>query len=362
MTTPLNNSSINLDDTATYLPLDPIGISTMTADFAAQCQEAIAIGERVDIDQAFGDVDNIVVCGLGGSAIAGDLVDQLTIDRIKIPFHVNRRYTLPSWVDERSLVILSSYSGNTEETISSFQQALNRGSKCVCITSGGRVAQLADEHNAPVVQIPGGRPPRASTGYLIFPLISLLEKVGLIPSLEKERTEAVAIIEKMSESLGLESLTQDNEAKQLAQKLFGKFALIYGWNYLSPVAFRWQTQLNENSKMLAHAGVLPEMNHNEVVAWAHKSPIGKDLIAVLLRSKHEPPRLRARLDLTKRIITDHADALEVWTTGNSLLAQQMSLLYLGDFVSVYLALLGQKDPAEINAINFLKGELLKLSD
>jgi len=351
---------VNLDKPGSYLPLDATGMMALCQDFPGQCREAIDIGEAFSTPAEFSRASKVLLCGLGGSAIAGDLVGRLTADRMAVPFHVSRQYELPAWAREDTLAVLSSYSGNTEETICAFQQALCKGTLVVCITSGGRLGQLAEEKGLPLIRIPPGRPPRAATGFLIFPLLSLLEKAGLTSPLEEEKKEALSLLEEMSAQFSPHRPAAENEAKALALWLKGKFPLIYGWGHLAPVAFRWQTQLNENSKALAHSGELPEMNHNEVVAWAHRSEMAERLAVILLRCEEEPPRLRARFELTKRIISDHAALRECWSRGRSRLACQLSLLYLGDFVSLYLAFLAHKDPAEINAINFLKGELAKL--
>jgi glucose/mannose-6-phosphate isomerase len=352
---------IDLDNPVSYAPLDPAGMAAMVSNFPIQCREAMAIGESFIPPAKYKKIDNVLVCGLGGSAIAGDLVGSLNVFRISVPFRVSRQYELPAWTKENTLVILSSYSGNTEETLSSFQQALNRKAKIICITSGGKLAQLASENKIPMMTIPGGFPPRAATGYLIFPLLLALEKCGLIPSLEDERRETLAVLEAMSVELSPSKPALENDAKTLAKMLLGKLAFIYGACYLAPVALRWQTQLNENSKVLAHAGELPEMNHNEVVAWSHRSQMADKLAAIFLRTKDEHPRVSARFDLTKRIISENAAVKEYWCKGQSRLARQMSLVYLGDFASLYLAFLAHKDPMEITAINFLKGELAKIS-
>jgi glucose/mannose-6-phosphate isomerase len=352
-------NAIDLNQPDTYLPSDPSGIMRLTVNFPNQCREAIAIGEKVKVAKELSQAKNVILCGLGGSAIAGDLVARLTSNTIKVPFFVNRQYDLPSWANQDTLVILSSYSGNTEETLSAFAQARERKAHIACITSGGEVSRIAEAEGLTVAKVPGGQPPRASTGYMIFPLIAILEKAGLIPSYEAQRTETLEIFEAMSKTLAPETAMPGNEAKEIATALEGKFALIYGWDHLAPVAYRWQTQFNENTKALAHGAELPEMNHNEIVAWGHRSKLTKKLAPVLLRTESEPARTKLRLDLTKRVITIHANLRECTARGKSRMAQQMSLLYLGDFVSVYGAFLNHKDPMEINAINFLKNELAK---
>jgi glucose/mannose-6-phosphate isomerase len=362
MAAPEDSSKVDLNRPDSYLHLDSADMLGMTAAFPAQCKEAIAIGESFSPPASFGKARNLLICGLGGSAIAGDLAARLNADRLSVPLQVNRQYELPAWVNHHTLVILSSYSGNTEETLSAFEQALARKAQAVCITSGGKLAELAGENKVPVISIPAGRPPRASTGYLIFPTIAILEKAGFIPSLDEERAETVSLLEEMSGQLDSVRPAEENEAKQIALWLQERFALIYGWGYLGPAAFRWQTQLNENSKALAHSGELPEMNHNEVVAWSHRSSLAERLGAVLLRTEDEPRRIQARFDLTKRIISEQVEVREYWSKGKGRLARQMSLVYLGDYASIYLAFLSCKDPVEINVINFLKGELAKLPE
>jgi len=351
---------VDLSEPDTYLSLDSAGLAAWAAEFPAQCREAISIAEAFSPPPRLRRAESLLLCGVGGSAIAGDLVRALVSDSLALPFYVNRQYQLPAWAKQRTLVILSSYSGNTEETLNAFQQCLSRNTQAICITSGGKLAQLARENDLPLISLPAGRLPRASTGYLIFPLLALLEKLGLLASLAEEKAEAVSVLEEMSRQLDVNKPVPENDAKKIALWLHGRLALIYGWGYLSPVAFRWQTQLNENAKALAHAGELPEMNHNEVVAWAHRGPLAERLAVVLLRGEDEPPRIRTRFELTKRIISDHAAVQECWSRGQGRLARQLSLLYLGDYASLYLAFLSRKDPAETNAINFLKGELAKI--
>jgi glucose/mannose-6-phosphate isomerase len=189
-----------------------------------------------------------------------------------------------------------------------------------------------------------------------------LEKSGLTPALPlEEKEEAFSLLASLSRAYAPEKSINSNAAKDHAYWLLDNFPVIYGWGYLAPVAFRWQTQFNENSKIISHAGELPEMNHNEVVAWAHASELAKKMRVILLRSEEdEPPRIKARLELTKRIIGPQAELIEVYAEGQGRLARQLSLVYRADIASIYLAFLGGKDPIEINAINFLKGELGKL--
>jgi len=357
-------SSINLDKPATYQHLDSGGMMQLTLDFAAQCREALALSEGFEAPAAFRSARQVVLSGLGGSAIAGDLVSRLLAGQAKVPIIINRQYGLPPWADENTLVVLSSYSGNTEETLSAFAAARERKCSAVCITSGGKLGQLAAEAGIPVITIPGGRPPRASTGYLIFPFLTVLEKSNLTPALpQADKEEAFSLLEKMSRAYGPAQAVANNPVKDCAYWLWNNFPVIYGWGYLAPVAFRWQTQLNENSKLIAHAGELPEMNHNEVVAWAHSVELSKKMRVVMLRSDgDEPARIGARLELTKRIIGPNAELIEAYTEGEGRLARQLSLVYRGDLVSIYLAFLQSKDPIEINAINFLKGELGKLPE
>jgi glucose/mannose-6-phosphate isomerase len=355
---------INLDRPDSYLHFDTGNMLQLTLDFPQQCREAQAIGEGFSAPAAFRTVKQVMLCGLGGSAIAGDLVSRLLADRASVPLLVNRQYELPPWVGKDTLVVLSSYSGNTEETLSCFKAARERKCPMAGITSGGKLAEMAAASGVPILPIPGGRPPRASTGYLIFPFLAILEKSGLTPAFSgEEKAEAIAVLEQISKACGPDRTLDHNTAKDFAYWLLEGFPVIYGWGCFAPVALRWQTQFNENSKIIAHAGELPEMNHNEVVAWAHRNELSDKMRVILLRAENEESApITARLELTKRIIGPQAELLEAWAEGEGRLARQLSLVYRGDIISVYLAFLNGKDPIEINAINFLKGELAKRSE
>jgi glucose/mannose-6-phosphate isomerase len=326
-----------------------------------QCQKALEIANGVTIPEDYYDFKQILVTGLGGSAIGGDLLRVFVGNQANIPVIVNRDYVLPHFVSDKTLVFATSYSGNTEETISAYSQARAKGAKIVCITTGGKLKELANADGVPVINIPGGISPRAATGFLLIPTIVILQKLALINDATVDINEVVVLTENIRRSLAPEMPEKENLAKQMAKRLYGKIPVIYGSSGTTEViATRWKGQINENSKALAYYNVFPELNHNEIVGYEKPEVFLNNLMVVILRDKDDHERVQKRIDITKTIIDNVVNGIiEVTSQGNSFLARIFSLTFLGDYVSVYLACLYGVDPTPVKMIDLLKRKLVE---
>ncbi|MDI6783423.1 MAG: bifunctional phosphoglucose/phosphomannose isomerase [bacterium] len=333
---------------------------------AEQCEEAIAIGKKAKLAETK-NIANILFAGLGGSAIGGDLLRNYLADALRVPFVVSRNYTLPNFVDTSTLFIASSYSGNTEETVSAYDGAKKKKARILCITSGGKLADRAKQDGFPVIIIPPGLPPRTAIGYSFFPALIALHQLGLIPDkrevdetrLFREAQEVIGLLKKLREQYTPSVAIEQNMAKQIASRLYSKLPVVYAsGDRFESVVTRWRCQFNENSKCLANSQVFPELNHNEVVGWEGLKDLMNRMHVIYLRDKEDHPQVQKRFQITKELIHHYADGItEVWTVGNSLLARLWSVIYLGDFVSYYLAILNEVDPTPVKKINYLKEKL-----
>ncbi|HPN66957.1 MAG TPA: bifunctional phosphoglucose/phosphomannose isomerase [Candidatus Omnitrophota bacterium] len=271
---------------------------------------------------------------------------------MKIPIYVSRDYTLPRFVGKDTLFLACSYSGDTEETLSSYAEAKEKGAKIIVITSGGKLEVLAKEDKVPVIYIPKGHPPRTALGYSFFCWLDVLYKLGFISDRARDAEEAIAVMKQARER---------NNYEEIARALLGKYIIIYGANkHLDSVVLRWRGQIEENAKTLASTHVFPELNHNETVGWEGPKALLKDFIVVLLRDKSEHPRVAKRIEITKSMIEPGTKVIELASKGECLLARMFSLIYAGDFVSYHLAILNGIDPTPVDRIAFLKKELSKI--
>lgn len=301
---------------------------------------------------------NIVVTGLGGSAIGGDLIRGLVSDECRVPILVNRNYALPAFVDSASLVVVSSYSGNTEETLSAYQDAIRRKAQIVCVTSGGAVEELAMRHGHYLVKIPSGSPPRAAIGYSFVSTLQTLAKFGFIGDKSRDIAETARYLKAKSLAYA-DFKDKGNLAVAIAKKCYGKLPIIYASDdFASAVALRWKGQICENAKTLAYSNVFPELNHNELVGWNRYRDLLKKTVALMLRDRDDHPRNAFRMRVTSAIVKKHSSSvMEVESEGESRLTRLFSLVLLGDWVSYYLAILNEVDPTPVKAIDFLKASL-----
>jgi glucose/mannose-6-phosphate isomerase len=346
--------------TAKIKKTDPAEMFRCVADVPLQVEEALRIGAQAPIALNADGINSIVLTGMGGSAIAGDLLRSYLAEELRIPFLVNRSYSLPGLVDRNTLVIVSSYSGNTEETMAAYRDAIRRKASVLCITTGGEAERLSSKHGHACIKVPPGLQPRAALGYSFFPLLLALARMGFIKSRETDISETLAALKKSS-VLYADPTSRKNQALHIAKQLHGKLPVIYSSSErFDAVNVRWRGQICENSKHLAFGHLLPEMNHNEIVGWKVDPALLKKTGVVFLRDVGTHPRVRIREDVTKKIIRKKTSTvLEAWSEGSSLLARMFSLVYLGDWVSFYLAILNNEDPTPVQVIDYLKGELAK---
>jgi glucose/mannose-6-phosphate isomerase len=307
-------------------------------EFPMQCREALELprGETVS-----GEFANIVITGMGGSAIGGDLLKSC-LHKVKIPVFVNRDYQMPAFVDEKTLVFAVSYSGNTEETISAVKDAIERKAKVIGITSGGKLAGMCEK----IIKVPAGYQPRAALGYLFFPMLGILHNSGIVNVKNAELNEMLNILKKKE--------WFEEEGEKLAKKLNGKIPIIYASELLMPSAMRFKTQINENAKLPAYFNVFSEMNHNEINAFRG---MDRKFSAILIKDIHDNERIQKRMKICQEVMEERVDVEVIDTQGEWLLSRLFSAIYLGDFTSYYLAILNRVDPSPVEVIERLKQAL-----
>lgn len=305
-------------------------------------------------------IDGVVACGMGGSAIGADFV-LAALPSLEVPFAVVRGYEPPGWMGPRTLVIAVSYSGNTEETLACARVALGRGARLAVVTGGGALAELALEHDLPRVPLPGGLQPRAAVGFLTTAVAAVLARAGLAPDIGEQVGETAALLGVMAAELGPEVPEPYNPAKALARRMRGRLPVVYGAGVTAVSARRWKTQLNENGKSPAAFVELPELCHNEIVGWEGDPDLLARSHVVVLRDPLEDPRVERRIEPALEGAHRRAGGVDqIVARGISPLARAVSAAYLGDWVSLYLAVLAGVDPTPVRAIEDLKRRLAQL--
>lgn len=318
------------------------------AEFTDQLNDALEIAKEFEWKN-IPDFDNILICGLGGSGIGGTILSNLIGDHCSVPIISSKDYSIPGFVGENTLVIACSYSGNTEETIEALNEALMRQASIACITSGGALAAAAGDKNWPMIQVPGGIPPRAAFAFALVQLLKMASVLDLTgEDWEDEVRKSIAYLKENGDQISA-------NARQLAESMSSKIPVIYSSGWLAGVAVRWQQQINENSKRLAWTNVYPEMNHNELVGWRKEN---HDLAVVFLTSNFDHERVVRRMELTESVYskyTPHIHHCEA--VGDSLIEQALYLIHLGDWMTVHIAEINGTDSVEVDVIDWLKGEL-----
>ena len=300
---------------------------------------------------------------MGASAISGDIVGCLFRDRLDVPLVVNRDYDLPKWAKKDTLTIFVSYSGNTEETLSSFKIASQKNCKILCISSGGKLQELCERRDVTHIKIPSGFQPRAATMFILFPLMVFLKRFALLKNdIQSDMDEAIEIAQDFVKSNNKSVSKESNFSKQIAEKIYGTAPQIYGWGVYAPIATRWRQQFNENSKLIAREAVVSECNHNDIVGWSANPEMSKKFSCILFRDRADESRyMSTRLNFMKTLFEDTAsNVVEIHATGKSKLAKMMYMMYLGDFASCYLAILRKIDPSPVDVIMELKKRLAEL--
>ncbi len=337
---------------------DPGNMLDRIKDLPKQVRDAWTIARAAQLPPAHGDVRNITVAGMGGSAIGGDLAAALLADELKVPMSVHRDYGLPAYVGRDSLVIASSYSGNTEESLSSFEEAQRRGARVLVLTTGGKIADLARAAKYPVITFKYSAQPRAALGYSLGLVLGTLSRLGFVRDLSADVDAALNDLARLEERVHEGART--NDAKKLAIELYGRIIFAYGGGALGVMARRVKGQWNENAKNWAAYDVLPELNHNAVVGFPHPD-IARDALTVLfLRSDRDNPRHKLRFDVTRELL-DRATIQHktLQFSGSSMLSEVLQLTLFTDYVSFYVALLNGADPTPVKSIDYLKERLAK---
>ena len=350
----------NLDDLQLFKGYDTEDMLTCIREMPWQCQQAWQMTMKFDLPQDYSEVNKAVILGMGGSAIGGDLVSNLVAAEAKLPVLVHRDYNLPAFVDSKTLVIASSYSGMTEEILSSFGRALETDSKKLVITTGGKLKIMAEARNVPVFSFDYKAQPRAVLGFGFLPILGFLQRLGLISDKSADVAETVEVLQKLSHRIDESVSLSNNPAKQLANRLYGHLLVVYGAGIASEVAHRWKTQLNENSKAWAFYEVFPELNHNAVVGYQFPPELASKVMVLLLHSALLPHRIKLRYQITCQLLKQaKVDYQLVDGDGASPLSQIMSLVLFGDYTSYYLAILNKIDPTPVKNIAYLKEQLAK---
>lgn len=360
---------IDLDEQNRIIEIDKSNQLQILEKWSSLFKEArenslkIVIPEKIhwkDKSIKYSEPSNIVVCGMGGSAIAGDYLFSLLKTELKIPILVNRDYYLPAFSNSSTLIICVSYSGNTEETLSCFKDALTKGTMIITISSGGLLEKLSKKSNVPHIKIREGIPPRTGLPLIYTSLLTILEKFKLIEDMSNDFEETEKILAELSIEYSPEKKTERNFAKKIAYGLYNKLPLFVGHTIYSPVSYRAKSELNENSKVMAINEEVPEQNHNGIVAWDNPNIVLNNVAVILIRDKKEPNPIKVRMEQLKKIIEQKTEkVLELYPKGESKLAKQISLTYLIDITSIYLAVLYEVDPSITPSIDNLKGVLKK---
>jgi glucose/mannose-6-phosphate isomerase len=325
-------------------------MNELVAEFPSQLGEAMRIASEFKLERKL-EFENVLICGLGGSGIGATILSQLVSEESPFPIGVSKDYSIPSYVNQRTLFIACSYSGNTEETLEALNMAVAQKAQIACVTSGGKLLELAKSNHWPVIQIPSGYPPRAAFGFSMIQLLRLASATGIISDAwEEEMLSALGYIESNQSKIS-------KAGHQLAEALQTKIPVIYASNWLEGVATRWRQQINENAKMLCWHHYYPEMNHNELVGWRTQN---HNLAVVFLTSDFDHNRVAHRMELSETIIRKYTPHIHhCAAVGSSKIEQIIYLIHLGDWMSVHLADMRKADSTEVEVIDWLKGELAK---
>ncbi|MBP8033638.1 MAG: bifunctional phosphoglucose/phosphomannose isomerase [Bacteroidia bacterium] len=327
-------------------------MKNLVEGFTKQLQEALDIAHKAILTKK-NNIQNIVVTGLGGSGIGGTLLSELVQSECPIPIIVNKDYFLPEFVNSNSLVIISSYSGNTEETLSAMKQAIDKNAQIVCVTSGGEVHSIAQQYKFDTIIIPGGHPPRSCIGYSLIQLFKIVQFNGFVKTdLLNQVQTSITLLDNEKEAIKIESTI-------IAKKLLNKIPVIYSLGSCEGAAVRFRQQINENSKMLCWHHTLPEMNHNELVGWTEKND---SLAVVTFKTSFDYARTIKRYDICKTLFEKYSHSVtDITAKGTSKVEQFFYLINIGDWISCYIADLKNIDAVEVNVITNLKNELAKLN-
>ena len=345
-----------LDNLSEIKRIDRSDMLSFCVEAPKHYEKAAKLAKTVSI--SYPKPQTIIVAGMGGSAIGGELLKDWARDKITVPIEVCREYSLPAYANKNTLVFVISYSGETEESLSVFLDAIKRKCMTLCISSGGALHEFSEKLNVPHLYVPSGMAPRATLPYLFMPLPILLEKIGLVSNVVSEISETIKVLGSVSDLNSPEKPLKDNFSKKFASNLCGTVPVVYGFGFYRAVAQRLKTQFNENSKFPAKWESFPELNHNEIVGWEAVSELAKYFSVILIRDNDEPEAMQQRIQITKELICKKLmKVLEIHSIGKSRLAKMASVICMGDFTSVYLAIMRGIDPTPVETITLLKEKM-----
>jgi glucose/mannose-6-phosphate isomerase len=345
----------SLDDSELIRRLDPGGMLQVINAFPEYCLEAVKATEGYEISVGRRDFRNVVVAGMGGSAIGGTLLRDWLQPTCRTPIIVSKHYGLPAYVDGDTLLYAVSYSGNTEETLSALAEARKRGATVVAFTSGGKMLDYAKSKGFPCAVLPGGFQPRAAIPHQFFSLATVSEKLGLVGDAWVEVDEAILNLKKVKAEMGPGCPAERNTAKQIASQLKGFIPFVYGSSLHEGVAYRWNTQLNENGKVPASSSYFPEAFHNAVMASEGEPGLLRDVCVVIIHDPMEPPETAAKIGRFRGLVRKRfGRVIDIDARGTGRLSRILTALYIGDFVSAYLGILNGKNPSATASIDELK--------
>jgi glucose/mannose-6-phosphate isomerase len=344
-----------LDDTDKIAKIDKGNMLQYCVTAAKHYREAEKAAQKISLK--YPKPESIIVAGMGGSAIGGELLKDWAREKAKTPIEVNRDYSLPAYANQKTLTLIVSYSGETEETLSTFLDAVKRKCMIFCVSSGGTLLEYAEKLSAPYVRVPAGMPPRAALPYLFVPLLVAMDKMQIVSGVSEELSEATKLLSSISGENAPIVPVKYNPAKTLAVGINGSVPITYGFGVFRGVAQRFKTQFNENSKMPSKWEYFSELNHNEIVGWEEAGETAQCFSTIFIRDKQEPAEIRTRIETTRELMPAASKKFEVWSRGSSELAKMLSTVLEGDFTSVYLAILRSVDPTPVNTISLLKQKM-----
>jgi len=351
---------MNLDDLAHFKSIDTLNFLHDIDTLPEQVESAWRLGQSYSLPEAYTSVTHVVIAGMGGSAIGGALAQALVAPECMLPITLVRDYALPAFVGPNTLVIGSSHSGNTEETLSACEGGLKRGAKLLAITRGSQLAEMAERDGAPAWRFTHNGPPRSAVGFSFMLALSALVKLGVVADKSADVAEAVAAMRAQQNSLRAESPAIHNPAKRMAGQIKDRIPAIFASDYLAPVARRWKGQISEVGKAWGQFEELPELDHNSVVGTLYPEALVSKFMVLFLRSAHDHPRNRVRAAVTREIyMTAGFNTDEIEAAGRSPLAHMLTVLHYGDYTAYYLAMGYGVDPSPIPQIDYLKEQLGK---